>query len=77
MLTVNATSTANYTCSAENVVQGRRTTDSRTFIVSVVHPVSREYLGKGMGMGREGKEVGLEEEENVKYHAGLREMVWG
>ncbi|KAK3871189.1 hypothetical protein Pcinc_023649, partial [Petrolisthes cinctipes] len=47
VLTVNATSTANYTCSAENVVQGRRTTDSRTFIVSVVHPVSpiRRPLG--------------------------------
>lgn len=42
VLTVNATATANYTCAAENVVQNRRTTDSRTFIVSVVHPVSRE-----------------------------------
>ncbi|XP_050726079.1 tyrosine-protein kinase transmembrane receptor Ror2-like [Eriocheir sinensis] len=47
VLTVNATATANYTCSAENVVQNRRTTDSKTFTVSVVHPVSpiRRPLG--------------------------------
>lgn len=47
VLTVNATSTSNYTCSADNVVQGRRTSDSRTFTVSVVHPVSpvRRPLG--------------------------------
>ncbi|XP_071543142.1 tyrosine-protein kinase transmembrane receptor Ror2-like isoform X2 [Panulirus ornatus] len=47
VLTVNATSTANYTCSANNVVQGHRTTDSRTFTVSVVHSVSpvRRPLG--------------------------------
>lgn len=46
-LTVNATSTANYTCSAKNTVQGRHTQDARTFIVSVVHPVSpvRRPLG--------------------------------
>ncbi|XP_066946462.1 tyrosine-protein kinase transmembrane receptor Ror2-like isoform X3 [Macrobrachium rosenbergii] len=47
VLTVNATATANYTCSADNVIQGRRTSDSRTFTVSVVHPVSpiRRPLG--------------------------------
>ncbi|XP_069164828.1 tyrosine-protein kinase transmembrane receptor Ror2 isoform X2 [Procambarus clarkii] len=47
VLTVNATATSNYTCSANNVVQGSRTMDSRTFTVSVVHPVSpvRRPLG--------------------------------
>ncbi|CAL4093927.1 unnamed protein product, partial [Meganyctiphanes norvegica] len=47
VLTVNATSTANYTCSANNVLEGKQTTDERTFTVSVVHPVDtlRRPLG--------------------------------